>query len=285
MANDSTTRNIALGRAERSGPAPLTKAWHWVRGRSGAIILAVILLLLWELSVWIFKIPSYLLPAPSDAVVALIGGFENGVLIKHTWVTLVEIMGGFAIAVVAAFVLAFSVTKWRWVEKSVLPLVFALQSVPKVALAPLILTWFGFGITSKLITVALVAFFPLVVNLIAGIQSADSERVDMFKALGASEWTIFRKLRLPNATPYIMAGLDIAIVFCIIGAIVAEFVGAQAGLGYLIQASAINLDVSMTFAILIILSTLGLVLHAILTVISRRVVFWQGKGLEAITEA
>ncbi|HWL59632.1 MAG TPA: ABC transporter permease [Microbacteriaceae bacterium] len=282
MRSDPTTRTIAVG--DREKPGAMIRAWNWVRGRSGAIVLLVILLAIWEAAVRIFNIPSYLLPAPSDAIVALVNGLGSGILLTHTWVTLLEIMGGFAIAVLTAFVLAFAVTKWRWVEKSVLPLVFALQSVPKVALAPLILTWFGFGITSKLVTVALVAFFPLVVNLIAGIQSADSDRVDMFKALGASEWTIFRKLRLPNATPYIMAGLDIAIVFCIIGAIVAEFVGAQAGLGYLIQASAINLDVSMTFAILIILSALGLVLHAILTVISRRVVFWQGKGLEAITE-
>lgn len=263
-----------------SGPA--AKAVRWLGNRSGALILVAVIVVIWQLAVVAFDVPGYLLPPPSGIITTFTDALTSGLLLRHTWVTLQEVLGGFAIAVVAAFALAFAVTRWGWVERSVLPLIFALQSVPKVALAPLILTWFGFGLSSKVVTTGLVAFFPIVVNLITGLQSADRERVDMFKALGASDWTIFRKLRLPNAMPYIFAGLDIAVVFCIIGAIVAEFVGSQAGLGYLIQASAINLDVSMTFAVLIVLSAMGMLLHAIVTAVSRRVVFWQGKGFEAL---
>ena len=283
MSTDVGTPSPVADDAEAPRPGRMRRAVATLGSRGSSILLVVIILAVWQFVVEVFDVPSYLLPAPSTILVTLVDGLTSGLLLRHTWVTLQEILGGFAIAVACAFLLAFAVTKWRWVERAVLPLIFALQSVPKVALAPLILTWFGFGITSKVVTTGLVAFFPLVVNLITGLQSADRDRVDMFRALGATEWTIFRKLRLPNAMPYVFAGLDIAVIFCIIGAIVAEFVGSQAGLGYLIQASAINLDVSMTFAVLVILSALGMILHAIVTFFARRVVFWQGRGFEAIS--
>jgi NitT/TauT family transport system permease protein len=148
------------------------------------------------------------------------------------------------------------------------------QSLPKVALAPLIVVWFGLGLTSKVINAALIAFFPLLVNTMVGLRSADEERVSLMRSLAASERQIFWMLRLPNSLPFVMAGLDVAMIFALIGAIVAEFVGAQKGLGMLIQSMNFNMDVSGQFSILLILSVVGLLLNRGVMMIRKRVLFW-----------
>jgi len=255
----------------------------FVREHGSPFLIALLLLLLWEAAVIIFAVPNYLLPAPSRIVKSLVSGFTSGLFQPNIIVTLQEILGGFVIAVVSAVAIAAAMTRWKWVERGIMPIIVALQTVPKVALAPLLLTWFGFGIASKIATTALLAFFPLLINIVAGLQSTDKERLDMFTAMGASEWQKFHMLRLPHALPYAFAGLKIAVVFSVIGAIVAEFVGSQAGLGYLIQASSTTLDVSTTFAVLVILSAIGMILNWIIGTVGRRVVFWEGKGLEAIS--
>jgi NitT/TauT family transport system permease protein len=148
------------------------------------------------------------------------------------------------------------------------------QAMPKVALAPLIIVWFGLGLTSKVINAALVAFFPLMVNTIVGLRSADEDRVNLMRSLSASRWQIFRMLQLPNALPYIFAGLEIAMIFALIGAIVAEFVGAEKGLGMLIQSMNFTMDVAGQFSVLLLLSMLGLILNAAVTLVRRQVLFW-----------
>lgn len=162
----------------------------------------------------------------------------------------------------------------RHVEYFLYPFIVMFQAMPKVALAPLIIVWFGLGITSKVVQAALTAFFPLMVNTIVGLRSAEEERVNLMRSLAASEMQIFRMLRLPNALPFIIAGLEIAMIFALIGAIVAEFVGAQAGLGMLIQSMNFTLDVAGQFSVLLMLSVLGLVLNACILFIRRRVLFW-----------
>lgn len=252
--------------------------------RSGPfVILLVVAIVAWELVVRIFEIPKYVLPAPTEIVSALIAGFRSGVLLTHTWVTLQEVLIGFLAAIILALVVAAAVTQSELVERAFMPLIVALQTIPKVALAPLLLTWFGFGMTSKIVTTALLAFFPLLINVISGIQSTDRDRMEMFRALGASRWTVFRMLQLPSALPYFFAGLKIAVTFSIIGAIVAEFVGAQAGLGYLIQASSTTLDVATTFAVLVVLSAIGMILTSVVNWLGSKVVFWEGRGLAAIS--
>jgi NitT/TauT family transport system permease protein len=252
--------------------------------RAGPFLgLVVILLAGWELIVRVLDVPSYILPPPNEIVTALVNGITSGVLVLHTWVTLQEVLLGFCLAIVFATVIASLVTRWELVERAFMPLIVALQAVPKVALAPLLLTWFGFGMTSKVVTTALLAFFPLLINLIAGIQSADRERMEMFRGLGATKWQAFRMLQMPTALPYFFAGLKIAVTFSIIGAIVAEFVGAQAGLGYMIQLSSTNLNVATTFAVLVILSVIGMTLTSLIGWLGAKVVFWQGKGLDAIS--
>jgi NitT/TauT family transport system permease protein len=143
-----------------------------------------------------------------------------------------------------------------------------------VALAPLIIVWFGLGLTSKVINAALVAFFPLMVNTIVGLRSAEEDRINLMRSLAASKLQIFWMLQLPNALPYIFAGLEIAMIFALIGAIVAEFIGAEKGLGMLIQSMNINVDVAGQFSILLILSAIGLVLNGIVAYVRRRLLFW-----------
>ena len=237
--------------------------------------LFVLILAVWQAIIRIFDVSPILVPAPTDVARSLWAGLvTDGTLWNDTWVTLKEILIGFLIGAVAALVIAFFVTQSRLIDKAVFPLVVISQTIPKVAVAPLLIVWFGTGITSKVVTTALIAFFPLLVNAILGLRSTDPEQIAMFKAFGASRGQIFRRLQFPSALPSIFAGLDVAAILAVIGAVVAEFVGATEGLGYAIQATNFTLDVSKTFAVLVILSVIGLVLHFIVIFLGKKFVFW-----------
>jgi len=229
---------------------------------------------LWEGGVRLLHVPSFILPPPSEVAVALWRGFASGVYAKNLCHTLLETMLGFVFGSLLGLVLGTAVAMSRPVEFFFYPYIVMFQALPKVALAPLIVVWFGLGLTSKVINAALVAFFPLLVNTMVGLRSADEERVSLMRSLAASDRQIFWMLRLPNALPFVMAGLDVAMIFALIGAIVAEFVGAQAGLGMLIQSMNFNMDVSGQFSVLLILSVVGLILNRAILLIRRRVLFW-----------
>jgi len=173
-----------------------------------------------------------------------------------------------------AFVLGTVIALSRPLEYFLYPFVVMFQAMPKVALAPLIIVWFGLGLASKVVNAGLVAFFPLMVNTIVGLRSAEEDKVNLMRSLAASKTQIFWMLQLPNAMPYIFAGLEIAMIFALIGAIVAEFVGAQSGLGMLIQSMNFTMDVAGQFSVLLLLSILGLLLNGIVTGVRRRVLFW-----------
>jgi NitT/TauT family transport system permease protein len=228
----------------------------------------------WEAVVRIFQIPIFILPAPTQVAMALYRGVASGVYVNHLGYTLVETLLGFVVGSALGFFLGTAVAMNRHVEFFFYPYIVMFQSLPKVALAPLIVVWFGLGLASKVVNAALVAFFPLLVNTMVGLKSADEDRVSLMRSLAASERQIFWMLRLPNALPFVMAGLDVAMILALIGAIVAEFVGAQRGLGMLIQSMNFNMDVSGQFSILIILSLVGLILNRIIMVVRRRIMFW-----------
>jgi len=228
----------------------------------------------WEAVVRVFQIPVFILPSPTQVGMALYRGIASGVYLDHLKYTLLETLLGFIVGSALGFFLGTAVAMNRYVEFFFYPYIVMFQSLPKVALAPLIVVWFGLGLTSKVINAALVAFFPLLVNTMVGLKSADEDRVSLMRSLAASNQQIFWMLRLPNALPFVMAGLDVAMIFALIGAIVAEFVGAQRGLGMLIQSMNFNMDVSGQFSILIILSLVGLVLNRIIMLIRRRIMFW-----------
>lgn len=238
------------------------------------LLLILAFLLVWEGFVRLFAIPAFILPTPTSVFTALYRGFASALYIDHIWITLTETLMGFALGTALAFLLGTVIALSRPVEYFLYPFVVMFQAMPKVALAPLIIVWFGLGLTSKVINAALVAFFPLMVNTIVGLRSAEEDKVNLMRSLAASRTQIFWMLQLPNAMPYIFAGLEIAMIFALIGAIVAEFVGAQAGLGMLIQSMNFTMDVAGQFSVLLLLSMLGLLLNGIVTGVRRRVLFW-----------
>ena len=240
-----------------------------------SVLLLCALLGLWEGGVRLFSVAAYILPAPSSVALALYRGFwQSGLFLHHLWITLAETALGFAVGSALAFALGIGVALSRRLEFFLYPYIVMFQSMPKVALAPIIVVWFGLGLASKVVSAALVAFFPLMVNTIVGLKSADEDRVSLMRSLAASETQIFWMLRLPNAMPFIMAGLEVAMILALIGAIVAEFVGAEAGLGMLMQSMNSTLDVAGQFSILIILAVVGLGLNRCVQLVKKRVLFW-----------
>lgn len=254
-----------------------------VRNPALRALLLLVSLAIWEAAVRIFEIPAFILPPPSRVITALYRGTASSVYLDNFWITLAETLLGFVLGSALAFVFGTAVAVSRPVEYFLYPYIVMFQSMPKVALAPLIIVWFGLGLTSKVVSAALIAFFPLLVNTIVGLRSADEDRVDLMRSLAASESQIFWMLRLPSALPFIMAGLEVAMVFSLIGAIVAEFVGAEAGLGMLIQSMNFTMDVAGQFAVLFILAIMGLALNWIIVSIRRRVLFWDSSEKSAST--
>lgn len=228
----------------------------------------------WEAAVRGLGVNAFVLPAPSDIVVALRQGFANGLLWEALKVTMLEIVLGFILAALSALVLGTLISQIRILEITIYPYIVALQTVPKIAIAPLIVAWVGFGIESKVVIVVLVAFFPMLVNTIVGLKATPEDKIDLMRSLAAPRWKIFYMVQLPEAMPYIFAGLSIGIVLAVLGAIVGEFVGAKAGLGYQIVQMNYNLDIAGVFAVLIVLAVIGISFDFITTQVRRRLLFW-----------
>jgi len=249
------------------------------------LMLIAAVLLVWEALARIFQVPAFILPLPSNVFLALYRGMVSTMYFEHIRVTLTETLIGFAVGSALAFVLGTAVALSRRTEYFLYPFIVMFQAMPKVALAPIIIVWFGLGLTSKVVTAALVAFFPLLVNTVVGLRSADEDRVNLMRSLAASRGQIFWMLQLPNAMPYIFAGLEIAMIFALLGAIVAELVGAQSGLGMLIQSMNFSMDVAGQFSVLLLLSIIGLLLNGAVTVIRRRVLFWDASQKDNLETA
>jgi NitT/TauT family transport system permease protein len=249
----------------------------YVRNRPQVVLIPLVFVLfvaLWEWVVRAWNVPNFLVPAPSTVAGALGRGVRTGLYLTNFWITLFEALVGFVIAAVAGIVLGAIIAQFRLVERTFYPYLVALQTLPKIAIAPLIIVWFGFGISSKVIIAGTVAFFPVLVNVIVGLKTVDAAKLDLMRSLRASRWQTFRLVTFPNALPFVFAGLDIAIVFSVLGAIVGEFVGSQKGLGNLILQFNFSLDVAGVFAVLILLSVMGVALHLVMQAVQRHVIFW-----------
>jgi NitT/TauT family transport system permease protein len=253
--------------------------------RMMSLVLLVVILGVWELGVRYFNVSALIVPTPSATLVSLIRGFADGSLVSNLGVTFYETMVGFFAGAGLGLLLGGIIGQSALAEKIFYPYVIAFQTVPKVAIAPLIVIWFGYGVASKVVITATIAFFPVLANTIVGLRSAPREQIDLLVAFTVSKWHIFRHVKIPNALPYIFVGLDVAIVLAVIGAIVGEFVGSQAGLGYLILQRNFSMDTAGVFAILLILSLMGIGLHWIMQVIKRRVVFWINHDADHVSGA
>lgn len=243
----------------------------------------VVLVSVWSLSVSVLGIPSYILPAPSAVVHALWSGLAVSPAspmgyYQPLWSTFSNAALGFLIGTGTGLVLGSAMAESRTVERLIMPYAFALQSLPKVAITPLIVVWLGFGDGSKIATAALLAFFPILINSFTGLRSVDPEKIDLMRSLRATRLETYRIVKLPNAAPYLFAGLDMAVVYALLGTIVAEFLGAQQGMGVVItQAQAVT-DIAGVFAALIILGAMGVSLHVAVRAIEKRVVHWADRN-------
>lgn len=230
----------------------------------------------WELSVQIGHIPAYILPAPS-AIGAEFANYWHR-LLPNAAVTLFEVVVGFLCAVAIGVPLAVMIVYSRMMERAIYPLIVASQTIPKVAIAPLLLSWFGYGMTPKIVIVVLLSFFPIVINSVMGLKSASAEMIHLARSMGASGLQQFWMFRLPQALPSIFAGLKLATVLSVIGAIVAEFIGADQGLGYLILVAGANFDITRQFASIILISLIGVVFFVVLEQLERVVIPWKARS-------
>ncbi len=224
------------------------------------LALAAAALGLWEGLTRLLEVPRWLLPPPSAIAAETWRSF--GLLIGHAGTTLLEVALGFMLATVSGAALAAAVGWSRLLERTIYPFVIASQTVPVIAIAPLLLVWVGPEITSKVIVVALISFFPIMVNLVDGLRAADTEMVDMFRTLGATKLQLFTRLHVPTALPYLFSGLKVAAVVAVIGAVIGEWVGAQGGLGWLMRVSAPQLQTHRVFAAILVLSVIAIALFA-----------------------
>lgn len=240
-----------------------------------AVPVAILLIVLgiWESAVHLFEIPRYILPAPSKIVVTLFS--KHAQLLKHTLVTLEEMLLGFLLAVSIGVPLAVLMFEFPALEKAFYPYVIGSQTVPVFAIAPLLVLWFGFGIASKVIMAALIVFFAIVLNTLDGLKSTDPDTVNLFRILRATRWQILWKVRIPSALPFIFSGAKIGISISTIGAVIGEWVGAKAGLGYLMLYANGQLQISLVFAAIFCLTILGLSLFGLMTLLERYAMPWR----------
>jgi NitT/TauT family transport system permease protein len=247
-------------------------------GRAGSdslltLILLLAVLLAWEAAVRLLHVQTWLVPPPSTVGATLLRDMYP-LLWKHTWVTLQEIGAGMAIGGSVGLLLGILLAYIPRAERVLAPFVLAVQTTPKIALAPLFVVWFGFGITSKVIIVALIAFFPVMVNAVAGFSALDAGIAELMRSLSATRRQTFLLARLPAALPGLFAGLRIAIVQSVVGAVAAEFVGAKEGLGYLVMYTGSLLQTDRLFAVLVLLLVVGLALYWAVVALEKRVVTW-----------
>jgi NitT/TauT family transport system permease protein len=238
----------------------------------GAMLTFIVLIALWELLVRGFNIPGWLLPAPSAIALALAEWRDE--LVRHSLVTLYETLLGFALAIAISIPLAVAVVYSPVLRNTIYPILLAFQSVPKVAIAPLLTLWIGFGMLPKIAVVFLVCFFPIVVATATGLSAVPEPLMELIRSLSASTLQTFVKIRFPTAIPHIFVGLKIAITFAVIGAVIGEFVGSEDGLGYLILVSTSQSRTPLAFAALLLLTAMSIVLYYGIAFVERTIVPW-----------
>ena len=246
-----------------------------VKNLAEPLVFFVALLALWELLVEVFRVPAFILPPPRDLYGAFVAKFY--ILYKHAMVTFLEAVGGFALSFILGVGFAVSVVYSRHLQNTIYPLIVILYAMPKSAFAPLMVIWIGYGLFSKMAIAFLVAFFPIVVNTVVGLKEVEPELLDLARINRASQFDIFRKIRLPNSLPYMFAGIKVALVLSVTGAIVAEFVAANEGLGYLILQANYTLDTAFALVILLVLAFLSLGLFMAVEILQKKMVPWSAE--------
>ena len=240
----------------------------WVR----PVLLVFAMLILWDVTIRIFRIPPYLIPSPWSVVQQLQAEWPR--LLKESIPTTYATLGGFALSIAFGIPMALVIAYSRTVESYVYPLLVFSQSVPKIAIAPLFVVWFGFGIIPKVIAAFMLGFFPVVVSTVMGFKSVDPDMLDLARSMKSSRIETFMRISLPQALPSIFAGLKVSITLAVVGAVVGEFVGSNSGIGYLLQIANGNFDLPLMFAALTVLSAIGVVLFVAIDLVERWLIPW-----------
>lgn len=228
----------------------------------------------WEVLVRLFEVSPLMFAPPSEVYSTFVRGAVRGLYWEHLKVTVVQMIVGLGIGASLGFLFGVIISEFGRVGRLLFPYLVAVQSLPKVAVAPLVILWLGFGMESKIVLVALITFFPILINTLSGLSIVDAQRMDLMRVLKATRWQQFRFVRLPSAAPAIFAGLNIAAVLALTGAIVAEFVGAQRGLGVLLLQAQANLDTAGMLVILVMLAIIGMCANVGVRLLERRVTYW-----------
>jgi len=277
------TLEAATPAADSTPPAQPRVAWyqkiistdHLMRWLP-ALVIVLALLAFWQIYVRAEHVNEIILPAPSDIADTLWS--QRATLLSNLWVTFQEIAIGFLLGTAAGIVLGVLIAYSVVLERALYPLVIASQVIPVFAIAPLLIIWFGFGITPKVLIAAVIVFFPICVNQVEGLRSADSGAVDLLRSYGVGEWGVFRMIRLPASVPYLLAGMQIGVTFSVIGAVIAEWVGAQQGLGALMLQANSQSDTRLVFAAIVTVAIVGVLLFAAVRIVGDLVWPWQARS-------
>ena len=253
-------------------PGFLERSATALRRALPTLLLSLLALIAWELVIRLGHVSTYIVPAPSAVAVTLVTHAHD--LAVAAWATAQEVFIGFAVSLVVGVALALVIVRFGWFGRALYPLIVFFQTVPKVALAPIFILWFGYNLAPKVLLILVIAFFPITLNMLAGLQSVEAGLVALMMSVGASENEILFRVRVPHALPQLMAGVKIAITLCVIGAIVGEFAGASAGLGYVIQFASTQLETPMVFAALVVVSLLGSGFYYVSEWLERLIVPW-----------
>ena len=245
---------------------------RWLARNAPAILLFVALLGAWQLAVSVFAVREYLLPSPL-AVLRALGGSEIP-WAGHLWSTTLEIVGAFMVAGVAGVALGIAIAWSAVLANALVPFLVFVNTLPKVAVAPLFLLWLGYGVVPNMMIGALIGFFPVVINTAVGVTQVDEEMLDLGRVFNAPKWRVFAKIRIPNAFPYILSALKVTATAAVVGAIVGEFVASQKGLGYVIITTQGSMNTPVAFAALVWISVIGLAVYGAVALAARRIAPW-----------
>jgi NitT/TauT family transport system permease protein len=245
---------------------------RWLARNAPAIALFVALLGAWQLAVSVFAVREYLLPSPL-AVLRALGGSEIP-WAGHLWTTTLEIVGAFIVAGVAGVALGIAIAWSAVLANALVPFLVFVNTLPKVAVAPLFLLWLGYGVVPNMLIGALIGFFPVVINTAVGVTQVDEEMLDLGRVFNAPKWRVFAKIRIPNAFPYILSALKVTATAAVVGAIVGEFVASQKGLGYVIITTQGSMNTPVAFAALVWISVIGLAVYGAVVLAARRIAPW-----------
>lgn len=237
---------------------------------------------IWQAIVVGFQIKKYVLPSP---VLVLRSLFDPALAAKNQWWTQIAVTGGeilvsFVVTLVLGVALALLIAWSKPLNKLLMPVIVVLNSIPKIALAPLFLLWFGYGIQSKIFVAVLIAFFPVLLNTVTGLIDVDDNLLDLVQYLNASKWQTFTKIRIPNALPHLFAGVKISATMCVVGSIVGEFIASKKGLGRLLRSAQANIDMATMFACLVLLSIMGLLLFWLISKAEKLCMPWMNREAE-----